>query len=307
MDAEFEVESDGDQGIEEPITVSEDETIVREEPAESQSSAETPEEIQERKTVDRSIAESGETYETLSVILPAYNEAETITESVKRVVQLVSESFMHFEVVVVNDGSDDDTGDKIRDLAAMYPDVRVVSYEENRGKGHALKQGSEQAEGDYVLFMDADPDLDPEQIARFKQAMEEDNADIVVGSKRHPESDIEYPWNRRFLSKVYSMLIGFLFNINVSDTQVGMKLFRGEVIEDIMPLVLVKKYAFDVELLALGQKKGYELTEAPVSLDFNGDSNVDWQAIAQIAWDTAAIFYRLRIRNYYNEGEEQVA
>lgn len=304
-EAKLEEESDDNQAIENSVAATEADTSVPEDNIEAQTSAEVPGKMQNRETVDKSVAEREEAYDKLSVVLPAYNEAETITESVKEVVQFVGESFVHFEIVVVNDGSDDETGKRINDLEAMYPDVQAVSYEENRGKGHALKRGSEQAEGDYVLFLDADFELDPELLKQFEEAMEEEDADIVVGSKRHPESDVDYPWNRRFLSRAFSLFIGFLFSINVSDTQVGMKLFRAEVIEEVMPLVLVKEYAFDVELLALGQKKGYEVTEAPVSLNFNGDSNVNWRAILRIAVDTAAIFYRLRIRRYYDNIEER--
>lgn len=249
--------------------------------------------------------EPEDSYGVLSIVVPAYNEADTIEGTVKRIDEQVRTRFGAFEIVVVNDGSDDGTARVVETLDVTRADVRTVSYSENRGKGYALKQGCEHATGDYVLFLDADSELNPERLERFVDTMEAEDADVVIGSKRHPESDVDYPWTRRVLSKGYSLLIWALFTLHVTDTQVGMKLFRKEVVDDVMPLVLVKEYAFDVEMLVLGKKFGYDIVEAPVDLEFNGGSSVDWWAIVRIAWDTAAVFYRLRILRYYDRVKEQ--
>lgn len=250
-------------------------------------------------------AEPEDSYGVLSIVVPAYNEADTIEDTVERIDEQVRTRFGAFEIVVVNDGSDDGTGRVVETLQIARADVRTVSYSRNRGKGYALKQGCEEASGDYVLFLDADSELDPERLERFVDTMESEDADIVIGSKRHPDSDVDYPLSRRVLSKGYSLMIAALFRLHVTDTQVGMKLFRKEVVDDVMPLVLVKEYAFDVEMLVLGEKFGYDIVEAPVDLEFSGGSSVDWKAIARIAWDTAAVFYRLRILRYYDRVKEE--
>lgn len=242
----------------------------------------------------------------LSVVVPAYNEAESVTRTVDHIVSVVSDASESDEIIVVDDGSDDGTLEELRSLAEDVSQVECVSYEENQGKGHAVKMGCRQASGEFVLFVDADGDLTPERITTFLDRMRTTDADVVIGSKRHPDSDVTYPLKRRILSKGYSLLIRVLFGLKVTDTQVGMKLLRGEVVDDVMPLVLVRRYAFDVELLALAHSRGYVIVEAPVSLEFDGASNVDWSEIGRIAIDTARVFCRLHLLESYDMIERSV-
>ena len=131
------------------------------------------------------------------------------------------------------------------------------------------------------------------------------NADIIVGSKRHPVSKIYYPSYRRVMSWVYQIFIRVLFGIKVRDTQVGMKLYRRIVVEDVFPRLIVKKFAFDIEILAVAHHLGYKrIYEAPVELDFSGASSITsknfWTIIISTLLDTLAVFYRLRILRYYD-------
>ena len=122
----------------------------------------------------------------------------------------------------------------------------------------------------------------------------------MIGSKRDPESKVDYPLTRRALSWCYQLMIKLLFNLNVRDTQAGLKLFKRDVLEDILPRVLVKRYAFDLELLVNANHRGYKIVEAPVEINFHFTSGINILDIWHIFVDTMAIFYRLRILKYYD-------
>src|SRR6202022_4229891 len=111
--------------------------------------------------------------------------------------------------------------------------------------------------GDLVTFIDADMELDPRYIKGFIAVMETFDCDAVVGSKRHPMSNVQYPLARRFQSLLYQLLIGVLFNLRVRDTQTGLKLFRRQVLQDVVPLLAIKRFAFDLELLVIARQLGY--------------------------------------------------
>lgn len=242
----------------------------------------------------------------LSVVVPAYNEAGDVRSALEQIVQAVDRLVGTFEIVVVDDGSVDGTSTVLRSMADEQGCIEYVTHDTNQGKGLAIMTGCREVTGDRVLLMDADGDISPADIAAFTERMDREQADIVIGSKRHPDSEVDYPLRRRLLSRGYSLLVKALFRLDVTDTQVGMKLLRREVVDEIMPLLLVKRYAFDVELLAVAVNRGYTVAEAPVSIDFNMGSNVDWKEIAKIAWDTAAVFYRLHLLRYYDRVEKTI-
>ena len=235
--------------------------------------------------------------------MPAYNEAnriENVVENLRKVLDRLSEEY---EILLVDDGSTDSTLKKAIELEKLHNGiVKLISYDQNMGKGHALKYGFEHSVGEMIFFMDADGDLHPKQIDRFLTIMSRSGADVIAGSKRHPDSKIvNYPISRKVLSTSYFLFTQMLFNLNVRDTQVGIKLFRREVLEDVMPRVLVKKkYAFDVELLANAIRRGYRVVEVPVELTFNNDSRINLKAIWYMFVDTIAIAYRMHILKYYD-------
>ncbi len=208
---------------------------------------------------------------------------------------------MSYEVIVVDDGSVDDTYDKASSSAALTSNVRVFRYADNGGKGYALKYGFESARGDLVLFLDADSDLPPAQIPRFLNCLENGKSDVVIGSKRHPKSNIKYPLSRRLLSRAYIVLVACLFGLRVTDTQTGIKLFRRRVLDDTFPKVKVKRYAFDLEILANACRLGYRIQEVPVDLNYRFHSRISLKAILGMFLDTMGIFYRMRITHYYDQ------
>jgi len=236
----------------------------------------------------------------ISVILPAYNEEDSIGDVIRETVKALDRITNDWEIVVVDDGSKDSTFAIAKEFAKNNGRIRALSYGKNMGKGFALKYGFEHSRGDLIVFMDADLDLHPKQIKKLIEIMEREKADVVVCSKRHPESKVNYPLNRRILSDAYFFMVKILFNLNVKDTQVGLKLFKRKVLRDVMPRILVKRYAFDVEVLANAVRRGYKIVEAPVELDFKHGSNINWREIWRMLVDTLAVAYRMHIRRYYD-------
>ena len=130
----------------------------------------------------------------------------------------------------------------------------------------------------------------------------------MIGSKRHPQSRVAYPKFRRFQSAIYQLVVKVLFNLDVRDTQTGLKLFRRNVLREALPLLAIKKFAFDLELLVVARQLGYrKVIEAPISLDYQFESTVNLGSAWRVLWDTAAIFYRLRILRYYHRRRLELA
>jgi len=238
----------------------------------------------------------------ISIVIPAYNEEKNIAATLENVVKEFNTYYL-YEVVVVCDGCADKTSENAKKVAQKYPQIQIYEYEENRGKGYALTYGVKKAKGEIVSFFDAGGDFDVNHIDRFVKLMEVFDAHIVIGSKRHPASKVNYPVKRKFYSRIYQLMIKILFNLNLSDTQTGIKIFKKEVLEQILPRAVVKKYAFDLELLVIANKFGYKkIFEAPVNLNYNfATSGIKFSSIWQMINDTFAIFYRLHFLRYYDK------
>jgi len=235
----------------------------------------------------------------ISVIMPAHNEADHIAEAITETACELRDT--DCEIIVVDDGSLDGTREEAATAASGNTNVKIVGYTENHGKGHALRYGSGYATGDYVVFLDADLDLHPRQIRTLLDVMETTNADAVIGSKRHPESQLDYPWHRRLMSNAYYLLVKLLFGLPIHDTQTGIKLFRSEVLGKVLPKLIVKRFAFDLELLVVAHKFGFKMVEAPIVLNFQrGFGRIKMKDIRDIWIDTMAIFYRRYILRYYD-------
>jgi hypothetical protein len=179
--------------------------------------------------------------------------------------------------------------------------VRVLHYDRNLGKGYAIKTGALDARGRWIGYVDADLDLDPAAFPGFVRAAESEDLDFVIGSKRHPLSRVRYPRSRVVASWGFQQLVRVLFRLDVRDTQVGLKVFHHRVADEVIPLLLVKRYAFDVELLAVSRSFGFgRIKEMPIALDYQfTGSGVRSVAVLHALIDTAAIFYRLSVLRYY--------
>lgn len=241
----------------------------------------------------------------LSVILPAYRLESIIGRNIQTICNLL-EGHLDYEVVAVDDGSDDATGTEIRTAAQHAPAGRVkpVLLPRNGGKGNALRQGFRASSGTHLLLLDGDLDLSPAQLPAFLQTMRQTRADIVIGSKRHPQSIVDYPWHRRLASALYCRLVKLLLGLPVTDTQTGMKLFTRPALKTALDRMVVKSFAFDVELLTLAVNSGHTIAEAPIELHFGRKLGcLSPTTVRQVLTDTLGIFYRLRILRYYQAVE----
>jgi glycosyltransferase involved in cell wall biosynthesis len=236
----------------------------------------------------------------LTVVVPVYNQAGTIVENVSNIRERVERGVGEpIELIVVSDGSIDASEERLLEDASHR--ARVIHYDRNLGKGFAVKVGALAAQGLWISYVDADLDLDPASIPEFLNLAQRESLDFVIGSKRHPESNVHYPRSRRVSSWLYQQLVRLLFRLDVRDTQVGLKLFRREVAQEVLPLLLVKQFAFDLEFLAVSRALGYRrIREEPVSLHYRfTGSGVRSPAVLLALVDTLAIFYRLRVLGYY--------
>jgi glycosyltransferase involved in cell wall biosynthesis len=235
----------------------------------------------------------------LSVIVPAYREASHIHENLGKLLRELEGLGRTYEVIVVSDGNTDETAREAERVVSAH--IKVIEYNRNMGKGYALRCGVAHSSGELVTFIDADMELDPHYIRGFIAVMESFECDGVVGSKRHPMSNVQYPLVRRFQSLIYQLLIRTLFHVKVRDTQTGLKLFRRHVLEEVVPLLAIKRFAFDLELLVVAHQLGYKkIMEAPVDLKFRFESTADLKATWNVLWDTAGIFYRLHMLRFYS-------
>ena len=229
--------------------------------------------------------------ERLTVIIPAYNEAEHIFANVAQVCATLTEA--SFDVIVADDGSLDATTPEAQRLpAAGYP-VRCVRQETNRGKGAALAYGFEFASGLWIAFLDADLEIEPAYVPRLLAALQAERADAIIGVKTFA-ADCPFPWSRRVLSRLYRQLVSLLFGLPVSDTQTGIKVFRREVLEAVLPNLRVRRFAFDVELLIAVMRLGYRIAEYPVTVTYRRrgrGGRIGLGQMARMLYDTLAIYF----------------
>ncbi|NNN14919.1 MAG: glycosyltransferase [Acidimicrobiaceae bacterium] len=236
----------------------------------------------------------------LTLVIPFYNPGASLKPQMAKTIEVLRASGVSFEVIAVCDGSTDNSEQSIM---GMDQDVlRVIQLDRNRGKGEALRVGLSKGRGRYLGFIDADGDIPAKVLVPFLALMRLYEPDVILGSKRHPMSDVVYPFTRRIFSFGYQMLIRWMFHLNIRDTQTGIKLVRREVVEAVLPLMVERGYAFDLELFVVARSLGYaRFFEAPVTINERFTSTVSSKAVAAMLLDTCAIFWRLRFSHYYRE------
>lgn len=238
----------------------------------------------------------------LSLIVPSYRQEKTIVKNVLQLTKVLNQIRYNYEILVVIDGKVDSTLEKIQN--AQIPKVICLSYELNRGKSFAIRLGMSKAKGDYVMFIDSGMEIDPNGISMLVEHMEWYNADVIVGSKRHPASYVDYTWQRKVLSYGYYYFVKFVFGVPVHDTQAGIKIFKKHVLEKVLPRLVEKRFAGDLEMLVVTRRLGFQrIFEAPIRLNYEFSaltSAATWKSVFFILVDTLAIFYRAFILDYYS-------
>lgn len=237
----------------------------------------------------------------LSVIVPAY-DCHTIDKDLSFIRLSLDLLNRPYEIICVIDGLKD-KNDKTFRLAGKEKskNTAIYFYSKNMGKGYAIRYGMARARGGIIAFIDAGSDLHAKGIGMALEHMKWYGADIIIGSKRHSASKVFYPWQRKLLSYIVQRVTRFFFGLNVSDTQTGLKVFKREVLVKVLPRLIIKRWAFDLEILTVANRLGFtKIYESPVEIKYNFSSNVDSEAVKNFAIDYLAIIYRTHILHYYD-------
>ena len=209
----------------------------------------------------------------LSIIIPAHNEENRLPGTLAQVFKFLNQQTFPFEVIVVENGSIDRTYQIAQDFAKENKDLHVIQNGQP-GKGLAIRRGVQAAAGDYLFFCDADLSMPIEEISKFLPP-QLPHVDIAIASREAPGA-VRYnePYYRHLTGRVFNTLIRLLVLPGLQDTQCGFKCIRAEVARDIFPYQTLTGWAFDVELLYIARRHGYELVEIPIDLYFNDDSKI---------------------------------
>jgi glycosyltransferase involved in cell wall biosynthesis len=226
--------------------------------------------------------------------MPAFNEADCIVKSINEVREQFEAVSQGCEIIVVDDGSTDGTRKLVEGMADGHA-VKVFGYPTNQGKGHALKMGFHRATGEFTFMYDSDSEIRPAELVAYVMALQ--SADIVIGSKRHPLSRVKSPVVRKFLSIGFNILERILTGVRATDTQAGLKAARSEALYRVLPLLSVKKYAFDAELLSVASLLDLRIEELPVFIELRASFSP--RKVFRMFIDLLGIAYRLRITRWY--------
>jgi glycosyltransferase involved in cell wall biosynthesis len=212
----------------------------------------------------------------VGVLIPVFNEESTLKEAILMILEVFLDFNLEVDLLIINDGSTDSSGSIIDNLTRDFLNIKSINLSRNMGKGEAIYQGLQKTtdQYDFVGFIDADLDLNPTYFAQMIRKSLDENLPVAIGSKRHRESIVEYPFYRRVLSQAYNFAVRSITDIEVRDSQTGMKLFRSDVLEVILPYLQLQSFALDVEILALCDKAGFCIEEFPIELKFQDDSSV---------------------------------
>jgi glycosyltransferase involved in cell wall biosynthesis len=242
----------------------------------------------------------------LSVIVPVANKEKTIKEDLKKIEKALKPIRYDHEIICVIDGQTDNSLAEAKKFKSDK--IQVVGYETNKGKGFAVRYGMVRSKGDIVAFIDAGMEIDPNNISLLLEHMHWYDSDVIVGSIRHSASKAKgYPLKRKILSWGYHRLTRFLFGLKITDCQRGIKLFKREVLEKVLPRLLIKRWAFDIEMLAVAKRLGFKnIHDGPVKMDASrlNYSNIRTTTIWGMLLDTMAVFYRLKILRYYDDARK---
>lgn len=233
----------------------------------------------------------------LSFVVPAFNEEKFIEDTLGAIDSVIELKNFPYEIVVVNDGSADETLARAENYARKNGHVRVITYRKNVGKGYAVKTGFQATVGNFIFFTDSDMEINLSQISNYIDALK--YADIVIASKKHPSSQVKVPLSRKLLSESFNALVRLMTGVPLQDTQSGLKAMRKSAFEDIFPKLAVKRYAFDVELLAVAHLHGLKIIEMPVNIEL--EAKFKPAEMWHMFLDLLGITYRLKITRWYQK------
>lgn len=202
---------------------------------------------------------------TYSIVIPAYNESARLGLTLEKIMACIADSQWDAEIVVVNDGSRDNTADIARSFAERFPQISVIENPGNRGKGYSVRNGMLHTTGRVLLFSDADLSSPLEEAARLFSAIQA-GADVAIGS-RWLDADLQtrkQPLYRQLFGRIFNLVLRVVLGLKFKDTQCGFKAFTREAALAIFPLQRIERWGFDPELLFLSRKMGFSAVEVPV-------------------------------------------
>ena len=215
----------------------------------------------------------------LTIVMPCFNEGTRIYRNIIETITQVEKFCESFRILVVNDGSTDETESEVKRAMSQDNRIGLITYTKNRGKGYAVRRGIANAQSEYVAFLDSDLELPPYLLEGFLKRMnEEPNVGIVIGSKMRPDSQVEYPPLRKIMSLGYYVFLKVLFGLKLKDTQTGVKMFKTGTAQLISKYSRSKGYSFDIEMLAIAEKFSksgkypagdFAIEEMPVVVNFS--------------------------------------
>lgn len=210
----------------------------------------------------------------ITLIIPMYNENGIIKDTANTLYKYMSERFESYEILFSDDGSKDGCGEAVRRME--LPNVRVVGYSQNRGKGCAIRTAILEAKGRVIMFTDADLAYGEEVIGRFFDLLDNDaESSMLIGSRNLSKDGYEgYTLIRKLMSKAYIKVLGIIGGFKLTDSQCGCKAFKNEVAKDIFSRCKVDRFAFDFEVIIWAQKLGYKIAETPVKIINHRESTV---------------------------------
>lgn len=230
----------------------------------------------------------------LSVILPAYNEAKRIAQTLLDIDKYLSRQKYEYEIIVVDDGSRDNTVSIVKKMQGLVKNLRLIDNPQNHGKGYVVRQAMLKATGKYRIFMDSDNSTTIDHLDKFWPWLEK-GYQVVIGSIEIEGAKIheQAAWYRRWLGHLAKLLIRVVLIWSVRDTQRGFKLFSEEVVEAVFPKQTITRWGFDMEILLIAKKLGYKIKEVPVVWNNPAGSKVNLAAyfktlieLAKIRWNS---------------------
>jgi dolichyl-phosphate beta-glucosyltransferase len=212
----------------------------------------------------------------LSLVIPAYNEQDLIISTLEELIQFLETRIPKFEILVVDDGSQDKTTEIVQQYSLGQPRVRLLAQPSNLGKGCAIQRGVLESKGKYIIFVDADLPYNLDAIDSILAALSGDH-DLAIGSRHLEGSEVrDIPLLRYIAGQVFSVLVGILMFPGIHDTQCGMKGFRAEAAREIFKRLTIQKFGFDVEVLYIARKLKYSILPVPVKMTgFRYDSRIN--------------------------------
>lgn len=211
-----------------------------------------------------------------TIIIPAYNESQRIAASLDKIIAYTSEQQWMTEILVVNDGSRDNTADIVREYARTHPQVRLIENPGNRGKGYTVRHGMSQATGEILLFTDADLSSPIQESKKLFAAIQA-GADVAIGSRwlqRELQTERQ-PLHRQLFGRIFNLLLRIILGLKYKDTQCGFKAFTRKAALALFPRQRIERWGFDPELLFLSLKYGFNIAEVPVEWAHDDRSKIN--------------------------------